>query len=236
MNLGGVVRYGPEPSQFAELWPGSGPARGLAVLLHGGWWRARHGLDQLNPLCAVLVGRGWAVANVEYRRVDGDTGGWPATVTDVLEAVRTARSWHARPGPAVAIGHSAGGHLALLAAAESAVDAAVGLAPITDLPRCAEAGLGEGATPLFLGAAGPAAARDASPRFRLPLGRPHLVVHGDRDERVPVEHSRDYVAAARAAGDEVDYAELPGAGHFAVTDPGHRAWSDVRTWLEKRFP
>ncbi len=36
---------------------------------------------------------------------------------------------------------------------------------------------------------------------RLPLGAAQLVVHGDRDENVPVAMSRDYVAAARAAGD-----------------------------------
>lgn len=229
-----VLGYGSSRSQFVELWPVPPRSRGLAVLLHGGFWRARHGLDQMDPLCADLAERGWSVANVEYRRTDGDAGGWPGTLTDVLEAIDSVRQHRDPGGPVVAIGHSAGGHLALLAAASAAVDLTVALAPVTDLPRSAEEGLGEGAAPLFMGTtpeADPGSYRAASPRFRLPLGKPHLVVHGDADERVPVDHSRDYVAAARHAGDAVDYLELPDVGHFDLIDPSHHSWIEARSWL-----
>ncbi|MET7999070.1 prolyl oligopeptidase family serine peptidase [Amycolatopsis sp. NPDC005232] len=80
--------------------------------------------------------------------------------------------------------------------------------------------------------ADPDSYRAASPRFRLPLGKPHLVVHGDADERVPVDHSRDYVAAARSAGDRVDYLELPDVGHFELIDPSHPSWIEARSWLQ----
>ncbi|MBB4688976.1 alpha/beta hydrolase family protein [Amycolatopsis jiangsuensis] len=221
-----TLRYGAEPSQFAEL-HGEAPAKGTAILLHGGWWRAKHDLHQMDAMAADLVDDGWRVVNVEYRRIDGDTGGWPQTLDDVLSAVRAA----APAAPAVAIGHSAGGHLALLAAKSGGLSGVVALAPVTDVPRSAAEELGEGAAVLFLSGDDPA----ASPLEQLPLGCPQLVVHGDADVRVPVTHSRDYVAAARDAGDEVDYAELPGVDHFRLIDAADTPWQHARRWLDERF-
>ena len=60
--------------------------------------------------------------------------------------------------------------------------------------------LGEGATAEFMGghaADVPDRYADASPIERLPSGVPVLLVHGDADERVPVELSRSYADAAR---------------------------------------
>ncbi|SEO48060.1 alpha/beta hydrolase family protein [Amycolatopsis saalfeldensis] len=269
-----TIRYGDEPSQFVEV-HGAEPVHGTAFVLHGGFWRARHDLHQLDALCADLATAGWLTVNIEYRRTEGDGGAWPQTLDDVLAAIAAARADAASAGgvstpaglaaaesaaagstsaastaaepaaaeptaadatppaaagaalPTVAIGHSAGGHLALLAAARAGLSAAVGLAPLTDLPRSSAEGLGEGATDLFLTAPDP----EASPLTCLPLGLPQLIVHGDADVRVPVEHSRAYVAAARAAGDPVDYLELPGLSHFQVTDLEGEAWPHVRAWL-----
>lgn len=221
-----TLRYGTEPSQFVEL-HGTPGGRGTAILLHGGWWRARHDLHQLDPMAADLVAAGWYVANVEYRRIDGDTGGWPQTLDDVRAAIAAVE----RPAalPTVAIGHSAGGHLALLAG--GALPGVVALAPITDVPRARTEELGEGAAGLFLTGDDPA----ASPVRQLPIGCPQLVVHGDADVRVPVAHSRDYVAAAKAAGDDVDYVELPGVDHFRLIDPADEPWQSARAWLGQRF-
>jgi acetyl esterase/lipase len=242
-----TIRYGGEPSQFVEV-HGAEPVRGTALVLHGGFWRARHDLHQLDALCADLAAAGWLAVNIEYRRTEGDGGGWPQSLDDVLAAIAavradavsvTAVSTAAVSAPAVsaagsalptvAIGHSAGGHLALLAAARTGLSAAVGLAPLTDLPRSSAEGLGEEATDLFLTAPDPR----ASPLTCLPLGLPQLIVHGDADVRVPVEHSRAYVAAARAAGDPIDYVELPGLSHFQVTDLEGEAWPRVRAWLAR---
>jgi dipeptidyl aminopeptidase/acylaminoacyl peptidase len=60
-------------------------------------------------------------------------------------------------------------------------------------------------------------------------------VHGDQDQRVPVGHSRDYVAAARATGDDVTYAEITDTDHFQVIDPTHHSFLAVRNWLDTRF-
>ncbi|WP_150242927.1 alpha/beta hydrolase family protein [Nocardiopsis quinghaiensis] len=240
-----TVAYGDHPSQNVHLWDpvgGTGGPAPVAVLLHGGWWRDRFDAGLMDPLARDLAATGWAVWNVEYRRTGGDGGGWPQTLDDVGRALEFLTVAAARGSGrydlsrVVSVGHSAGGHLALLNALDerTPVTAVVALAPVTDLERCAGAGLGEGAVGPFLGQ-DPSAAlySDSSPVRRVPLGVPQLVVHGDADQRVPVEHSRDYVAAARAAGEDVDYREVAGADHFAVIDPAHAAWQRVRGYLSE---
>ncbi|MGQ4599051.1 alpha/beta fold hydrolase [Nocardia sp. R6R-6] len=233
-----IVRYGEHSSQYAECWlPRVERVRAVVVLIHGGWWRARHSLRLMDSLCADLVGRGLGVWNLEFRRIDGDDGGWPQTVGDVADAIVALRraGMAGRDIPLVAVGHSAGGHLALQAAAQGLVDAVVGLAPITDLVACYEEGLGEAAVGLFMGASpehAPLEYRAASPVCRVPIGRPQLIVHGDADVRVSVEHSRGYVSAAESAGDDVELLELAGVDHFQVIDPDEAGWQQVIGWLE----
>jgi acetyl esterase/lipase len=70
-----VRRYGPDPAQFGELWLPSVPPAATVVIVHGGFWRARYHLSLGRPLAADLVRRGYAVWNLEYRRV-GAAGGW----------------------------------------------------------------------------------------------------------------------------------------------------------------
>ncbi|MBW8739136.1 MAG: prolyl oligopeptidase family serine peptidase [Streptomyces turgidiscabies] len=242
MTIREEIRYGTLPSQYAEIWSaGDQPVHGVAIMLHGGWWRARHSLHLMDDLCADLVGGGWFVVNMEYRRIDGDGGGWPQTLTDVLAGIEAVRATHLELAglPTVAIGHSAGGHLALMASAHSSVSAVVALAPITDLARCAQEGLGEGATVAFMGALPdeePKVYLRASPVHQLTSGRSQLVIHGDCDNRVPIEHSRDYVATARAAGDPVDYVEVVGTDHFQIIDARHDSWSHARQWLDRALP
>src|SRR4051812_50198472 len=78
-----VVAYGSDPAQFLELTlpEADGPAP-VAVVVHGGFWRAAYGVDLARPLAAELAAAGWAAVAVEYRRV-GAGGGWPATCADV---------------------------------------------------------------------------------------------------------------------------------------------------------
>src|ERR1017187_5630896 len=107
--------YGPDRSQRADLHlpTGDGP-HPVVVLIHGGSWRRRYGKIVMRALAADLARRGWAVWNIEYRRV-GNGGGWPSTFTDVAAAIDHLDGLH----PALdmsrvdVLGHSAGGHLAL---------------------------------------------------------------------------------------------------------------------------
>jgi acetyl esterase/lipase len=232
-------RYGRHRSQVAELFlpAGAGP-HPVAVLLHGGCWRARYDRHLMDPLAADLVAHGWAAWNVEYRRVGLRAGGgWPATFDDVAAAIDLLADVEAPLdlGRVAAVGHSAGGHLALWAAGRSAarvpLSAAVGQAAVSDLDRAAAAGVCGGMVERLLGGS-PARVPDrygeASPARRLPLEVPVLLVHGGRDDLVPVDMSRRFAAAARC-----ELVELEADGHFEHIEPGSRAWATVVEWLER---
>jgi dipeptidyl aminopeptidase/acylaminoacyl peptidase len=226
------MSYGAHPEQLAEvrLPAGNGP-HPVVLLVHGGFWRAQFDRSTLAALAVDLTGRGFATVNVEYRRI-GAGGGIPETLEDVQAAAealpRLAPS--ADRNRVVALGHSAGGHLALWLAGTGTVRAVASLAGVCDLAAAAEDGLGDGAAVELTGGL-PAERRTAyalaDPLQRLPTGIPTLLVHGDADDRVPVEQSRRYARAAAAAGDACELLELPGVGHFEVLDPRGPAWAEV---------
>lgn len=226
--------YGKHPDQVVEISVPDGKLRGVAVLIHGGYWRARFTRELMEPLAAGLLAAGWVVANVEYRRV-GAGGGWPHTVDDARAAVTDVirmRDEHGWSGPVVSVGHSVGGQLALLSA--QAVDAVVALAPVTDLVRTRAEGLGDGAVAEFI--AEPPEQRPepyaaGSPIEQLPVGRSVLVVHGDVDTRVPLAHSTSYVERAQGAGDQVTLTVLHGVDHLALIDPAQPHWDAVLNFM-----
>jgi dipeptidyl aminopeptidase/acylaminoacyl peptidase len=231
-----TVRHGPHPEQLVELRLPDGPGpHPVALLLHGGFWRARFDRSTMAALAVDLNRRGFATANAEYRRVGAD-GGIPETLEDVEAAAQAAAELGS---PVTAIGHSAGGHLALWLAGTGKVAAAVSLAGVADLTAAAEEGLGDGAA-LELAGGTPAERPDAyalaDPIRRLPAGRPQLLAHGDADDRVPVQQSRRYAQAARAAGDDCELLELPGVGHFELIDPRSKAWAEVARRLSAAGP
>jgi acetyl esterase/lipase len=252
-------RYGPHPAQAADLHlPDGVPAREVtasAVLVHGGFWRAVYDRCQSEPLAADLVGRGWAVWNVDYRAVGtgpSDGGGWPRTFEDVAAAADLFAEVAAErglPATPVVVGHSAGGALALWLAGRHRLPpgapgasptlrpaAVVAQAAVCDLIAAAADRLGAGAVQDLMNGNGPADRPDAyataNPAALLPLGVPTLVVTGDADDVVPQRFSITYAAAARAAGDSVRLHVEPGADHFVHTDPASATWRVTREWME----
>ncbi|MCM6776012.1 alpha/beta hydrolase [Nocardia sp. CDC159] len=247
-----TLAYGSHPDQVADVGlPEDGPAP-LILLLHGGFWRARIDRGYADPLARALAAAGYAVANVEYRRV-GDGGGWPETFDDAALALDTlpGRIDRAEPGRidlarVVWLGHSAGGHLALWAALrdrlptnaswyrdESArIAGIVALAPVTNLAEAYRRGHGENAVAEFLGG-GPDRFPERYAVADLPeLGPPPVsttVVHGAQDQRVPIEMSRDYCAKAGAR-----LVELPGIDHFRLVEPDSPAWPAIAAAVRER--
>jgi acetyl esterase/lipase len=227
------LRYGGHRDQNAELFlPAGAPPFPLVVVLHGGWWQAKRTRTKLytRPLSADLVRHGFAVLNAEYRRV-GRGGGWPATFDDARALVALARE-QPEAGRVAALGHSAGGQLALYAAAEGGVDVVVALAAPSDL----EVRPGPETFALMGGTPDEVPGHYAlgSPIRRVPLGVPSLLVHGSADDVVSPRRSRELAAAAREAGDDVTLVE-PEAGHVQVADPRHPAWAPVPAWLSERL-
>ncbi|MFI5606450.1 alpha/beta hydrolase family protein [Amycolatopsis sp. NPDC051903] len=232
-----AVRYGPEPDHLADVVFPPNPAAPLVLVLHGGSWLADIDRSYLDPVVRALTRHGFAVANVEYRRVGGG-GGWPATFDDVALAVATLPGLidAQRPGSVdvartVVLGHSAGGTLALWAVHRGAeLAGVVALAPVADL---ADAERREpGGTVAALLGGGPEEVPDryaaADPAA---LGRPEVPVvllHGDRDSALPVELSRAYAGKTGA-----ELLVVPGAGHFDVVAPDGPAWTSLVDTLTK---
>lgn len=245
------VSYGPNQVEYGELRvpAGAGP-HPVAVLIHGGFWREVWTLDLMDGLATDLAARGWAAWNIEYHRVGGG-GGWPTTLEDVGQAIDHLRKMKETRNldldNVVAIGHSAGGHLALWSAArprlydEEPVKAGVlkpgrvvALAAVADLAMAHSLGTGDGAVEELIRrtpAEGPRRYESASPAELVPLEAKQLIVHGDKDDSVPIEIARSYVAAASTAGDDVTFHEMPGGDHFEVIDPSSAAWAGVIEWL-----
>ena len=227
--------YGSDALQFGDLRlpEGNGP-HPVAVVIHGGFWRSAYNLEHIGHLCAALTAAGIATWSLEYRRVGDIGGGWRNTVEDVARGadhVKTlAGEYPTDSQRVIAVGHSAGGHLALMLAARKRVGGAVSLAGVADLHRAWELRLGNDAVASFLGGSPeelPDRYEQASPRALLPLGVPQRLVHGAKDTVVPLEISDTYVKAAREAGDDAELIVLPQAGHFEVIDPRSAEWPEV---------
>jgi pimeloyl-ACP methyl ester carboxylesterase len=105
----------------------------------------------------------------------------------------------------VLVGHSAGGHLALLAAKRTQLPV-IAIAAVCDPPTWEN----DGVAAFFEGAA-PA---EGSPLAQLPLAGPCVLIHGTEDSVVPIEQSERFADAARAT-----LIRLDGAGHFEPVDP-----------------
>ena len=207
-----VVReYGPDPAQFGELWLPSVTPAATVVIVHGGFWRARYDLSLGRPLAADLAQRGYAVWNLEYRRV-GAGGGWPATFEDIAAGIDVLAELPVATTRVAAIGHSAGGHLAAWAAGRAglppgapgarplvAVSAVIAQAGVLALADCAREGVGGTAALDLMG--GPP--RDLPQRYQLadpiaavPVEAAVLCLHSRSDGAVPFAYSERYAAAA----------------------------------------
>ena len=259
------VTYGADANQFAELRlpSGAGP-HPVVVLVHGGCFKTYGSFADLAAMGDALKGRGIATLNVEYRRVDQAGGGWPNTYLDVGHAVDHVRSLAKAHrldlSRVVIVGHSAGGHLAMWAAARSrvprgsalymvnplAVRGVVDLAGPLDLTTNVEGYEGlcrdrvitnlMGGTPASV----PERYAQASPMKLVPLGVPQVVVVGEHEEYVPLPLARSYVQAAERTGDRVRLIVIPGVGHFEIASPRAAIWpkveSAIRSLIDGKLP
>ncbi|MEO6214332.1 MAG: alpha/beta hydrolase [Vicinamibacterales bacterium] len=250
------VAYGSDPLQFGELRlpKGTGPFA-VAVVIHGGCWVSEFAsLQNTAAMADALRDAGLATWNVEYRRLNNAGGGWPGTFADIAAGTDHVREL-AKQYPldlrrVATIGHSAGGHLALWAAARSRLSrtsalhrdnplplrAAIALGgpgSLRDFSRYASSICGSHVVEKLLGGTSesvPERYAQASPVEMLPLGVPQLLIVGNSDAIMPRASREAYAAAARNAGDTVEIVEVPG-GHFEIIAPTSAAWPAVQQKL-----
>ena len=227
------IAYRPLPDQVADCFSsddfGLATARPLLLLIHGGYWRPRFDREHLRTFAAALAAAGWQVASIEYRRIPGDPDAMVADVRAAIENLPDQIAGH--NGQVIIIGHSAGGHLALWAAAQVAlaepsrtqIAGVIALAAVSDLELAQQLDLNDGGVRDFLGC--PAQERADLNPMHLPPLCPVTCLHGNLDSLVPIELSRNYVAA-HAVGN-VNLIEIEGIAHFELIDPSSIAWPAV---------
>jgi acetyl esterase/lipase len=229
--------YGSDSLQFGELWLPSSAVRskGLIVFVHGGCWLNEFDITHAYPLSSALSDAGYTVWSLEYRRVGDEGGGWPGTYEDIkagLSYIDELSKFGVSGEDVVLMGHSAGGHLALLAGSykdETAValKAVVGLAAITNIVSYSDGDNScEIATPLFMSGSSVEKTNDyanANPVNFL-MHPQAFLLHGEIDSIVPLEQT---------AVDGVTVKILPGVNHFDWIHPGTDAFRSVLTLLEE---
>jgi acetyl esterase/lipase len=253
---GHTHRYGSDRSQRGDLHvpQGTGP-HPVMILIHGGSWRKRYGRVVMRALAADLLRRGWAVWNIEYRRV-GNGGGWPETFADVAAAIDHLDSLNPSldMSRVSVLGHSAGGHLALWAAGRDSLPAGapgataprprvslqrvIALAGVCDLSGAYRDWHGGAVRDLMGGSPRrlPERYMIGDPLLNVPLGIPALLIHGVLDETVSVDLSRNYTRAALTAGGSVELVEIEGeaGAHRVHIDPRAPGWEIVTGWLQRQ--
>jgi acetyl esterase/lipase len=211
-------RYGTDHRcQRADLFLPRGPGpHPVVVMIHGGSWAAGFTKVVMRGIASDLARRGWAVWNVEYRRVGrGQGGGWPFTFVDVGTAIDHLRNVHAPLDldRVSFLGHSAGGTLALWAAGRAGLPAdapganpaisaigAISMAGVNDLATSYRETRG-GAVGWLMGGspdAFPERYALADPISRVPLPLPVLLVQGTDDQTVSIRRSRSKSPGRRA--------------------------------------
>ena len=252
------IAYGSAPSQYAELFvpQGAGPFP-VAVLVHGGCWTEKFGgITQLRNMAGALRERGFAVWNVEYRRVDEAGGGYPGMYEDMHAALdalsRQAGAHRLDLHRVVAVGHSVGGQLVQWIAGRARIPKASPLYRERMLPVRAVVSLGGLAdlrrereliktscgrdTPELAGQPGPGRPdvyADTNAAELMPNGVHTILVTGELDTISPPRVAHDYAARAKAAGDSAEVVILPGASHYDEVAASSPAWPLVLAAIER---
>ena len=210
------------------------------LMIHGGCWSSPYTYKLQTPLSAELARRGYAVWNIEFRRL-GNGGGWPVTFEDVaaasdhLKRLVSDYGYQLDLDRLTAVGHSSGGHLALWIISSGRLDpgsalyrpdpifirGVVPIAPVVDLesPVCISA------VSELIGSKDLdnedliSRLQETSPIDMLPSGVASIIISGESDAVAPPAITQPYIDAALNAGDLSEHIILNGADHFDVINP-----------------
>jgi acetyl esterase/lipase len=216
-------------------------------VVHGGCWLAQYDVEHIGLLADALAREGIATWSLEYRRVGNDGGGWPGTFVDVARGadfVRTlAKDYPLDASRVIAVGHSAGGHLALWLACRNRLpkkgelymenpiklQGVVALAAVPQLEDAHAAKVCGHVVDKLMGGSPqtvPKRFAEAAPAHMLPLGLPQVLINGAHDNTWS-PYGEAYYETAKAAGDNIRLIVAPEAGHFELILPSSSTWPIV---------
>jgi acetyl esterase/lipase len=249
-----TIPYGSDPNQLGELrLPSCKGPHPVVIVIHGGCWMAEYDLHHIGPLAGHITRLGYATWSLEYRRVGNPGGGWPGTFTDIADGIDFLRDLAPTHDldlqRVIAIGHSAGGHLALWAAARTklpensplyradplSLQGVIALAGVGDLTNLEDQqGCGKAVLSLMGGSPSefPERYAQGSPQKLLPFQVPQILIHGQQDPIIALAASQNFYARARELGDSCRLVILPDAAHFEPVIPSSSAWEDVRSAIQ----
>lgn len=244
-----TISYGEDPFQFGQLrLPDSAGPHPVIILIHGGCWLAEYDLYHISPMAGELTRAGYATWSLEYRRIGNAGGGWPGTFTDVAAGADflrdLAEKYPLDLNKTLAVGHSAGGHLALWLAARAKlprdsilynanpliIKGVISLAGVGDLSRTEYQEICGQAVQKLMGGNPtdfPLRYAHGSPIEMLPLKVSQIFIQGDLDSLISVDSARDYIAAATKHGEYAELKVVKNIGHFEVIVPSSIAWPEV---------
>ncbi len=232
------------PLQFADLrLPSSPPPPGgypVIVFIHGGAWLAEWSKDHTEPFAEALTAHGFAIWDLEFRRIGNRGGAYPGTFEDIADGtdyLRTvAETYPLNLDQVIASGHSSGGHLALWLGGRHRLPESSPLYRADPLPLAgivSIAGVNDLEVSLQLGnrtdvltlvgvdSLESAAARfaETNPARLRPFGIPQVLMIGDRDSEWRLDMTKRDADHASASGDATKHVIVPGANHMDVIDP-----------------
>ncbi len=202
--------------------------RPAVILVHGGAWSAGD-KSECHPFAEYLAKQGYVSFCIGYRLVNDTGNRWPAQLDDVQRAIRWIRANSAKygvdPDRIGAIGGSAGGHIvACLGTSDTRDNSDPELAKYSSRPTCVvmmcgptdltedlskKVKQGEWCNEQIRRLLGdkpdsvPEVARAASPLFHVDSKAvPTLIVQGENDDIVPVDHAERFAEALKKAGVE----------------------------------
>jgi len=232
--------------------PGSHP-RPAVVLIHGGSWTS-FDKGTMRGMGDFLARSGFVAVSVDYRLFHGNENRWPAQLDDVQRAVRWLRANAARynidPNHIGAFGHSAGAQLAALLGMEdtrdnsdpalarysSRVQAVVDVSGPTDFTTDRDPE-GDAQLTEFLGGdygKAPEAWQNASPVFHVAKSNaPFLIVHGTRDQMVPIAQAQKLYDKLKQAGANVSFVKIDDVHTFQTPGARRRLALETQTFFNR---
>lgn len=228
-----VLRYGDGELQFIEHWQSATDTKKSVVFIHGGCWLSAYDIDHSRAVTGAIRDQGFQVFSIEYRRAGDPQGGWPNSLVDINNAIQyLSEQGYLQPNNTVIMGHSAGGHLAILSAIAQPelFNGVIGLAAITDIKKYALGNNGcQKATISFMQGTAeekPQAYQDANP-VEQEISSNTWLMYADRDTIVPDSHAAAVAASRRVL--------IKDGGHFDFVHPNTVAFQQMMLLLNKLY-